>query len=60
MQVLRWMRAVGDTVFAAGIVALAWFVIGLATGWSIRKEDEPSDLGGRHIEPARERELVNN
>jgi nitric oxide reductase subunit B len=60
MQVLRWLRVVGDTVFAAGIVALAWFVLGLATGWSIRKEDEPSDTEGRLVEPARDRELVNN
>jgi nitric oxide reductase subunit B len=36
LQVLRWMRAIGDTVFAAGIVALAWFVLGLKMGWSIQ------------------------
>lgn len=35
MQTLRWLRIVGDTVFAAGSVALAIFVIGLKTGWSI-------------------------
>jgi nitric oxide reductase subunit B len=33
----RWMRVIGDTVFAAGTIALAWFVIGLKTGWSIEK-----------------------
>jgi len=44
-----------------GIVALAWFVIGLATGWSIRKEEEEaSDTRDRLIEPARDREFVNN
>ena len=37
LQTLRWMRIVGDTVFAAGSVALAIFVIGLKTGWSIDK-----------------------
>ena len=37
MQVLRWLRAVGDTVFAAGIVALGWFVVGLRFGWSLEK-----------------------
>jgi nitric oxide reductase subunit B len=37
MQTLRWLRIVGDTVFAAGSVALAIFVIGLKTGWSIDK-----------------------
>ncbi|HPM18786.1 MAG: nitric-oxide reductase large subunit [Bacteroidales bacterium] len=35
MQVFRWLRLVGDTVFAVGAVALALFVIGLKTGWSI-------------------------
>ena len=33
----RWMRIFGDTIFAIGSVALAWFVIGLKTGWSIDK-----------------------
>jgi nitric oxide reductase subunit B len=37
LQTLRWLRIVGDTVFAAGSVALAIFVIGLKTGWSIDK-----------------------
>lgn len=38
MQNLRWLRAVGDTVFAAGVVALAWFVVGLKTGWSLEPD----------------------
>jgi nitric oxide reductase subunit B len=37
LQSLRWLRIVGDTVFAAGSVALAIFVIGLKTGWSVDK-----------------------
>ena len=37
MQTLRWLRAPGDTVFAAGAVLLAWFVVGLKTGWSLEK-----------------------
>jgi hypothetical protein len=28
------LRLVGDTVFLAGVASLAWFVIGLRTGWS--------------------------
>ena len=36
LQTLRWLRAIGDTIFAAGIIALAVFVLGLKTGWSIR------------------------
>ncbi len=34
----KWMRIFGDTIFAAGSVALAWFIFGLATGWSIKKK----------------------
>lgn len=40
MDNLRWMRVIGDTLFAAGMMALGWFVIGLKTGWSIGKEKE--------------------
>jgi nitric oxide reductase subunit B len=36
MKNLRWMRVFGDTLFAAGVVALVWFVIGLKTGHSLR------------------------
>ncbi len=37
MQTLRWLRIVGDTIFAFGGVALGWFCLGLWTGWSIKK-----------------------
>jgi nitric oxide reductase subunit B len=37
MQTLRWLRVIGDTIFSIGAIALAWFVIGLKTGWSINK-----------------------
>lgn len=37
LQFIRWLRIIGDTIFAIGTVALAWFVIGLAGGWSIDK-----------------------
>ncbi len=33
----KWLRIFGDTIFAAGTVALAWFIFGLAGGWSIKK-----------------------
>lgn len=39
MNTLRWMRLFGDTIFALGTVALAIFVIGLATGWSYKKDE---------------------
>ena len=38
MQTLRWMRVFGDTIFAVGILALAYFVLGLKTGWSLKGE----------------------
>jgi len=37
LQTLRWLRIVGDSVFAAGSVALALFVTGLKAGWSVDK-----------------------
>lgn len=36
---LRWLRIVGDTIFAGGVLAMAWFVAGLVFGWSYRRED---------------------
>ncbi|MCK9421056.1 MAG: nitric-oxide reductase large subunit [Bacteroidales bacterium] len=33
----RWLRVIGDTVFALGTLALAWFIFGLKGGWSIVK-----------------------
>jgi nitric oxide reductase subunit B len=33
----RWLRVIGDTVFALGTLALAWFIFGLKGGWSIKK-----------------------
>lgn len=38
MVTLKWLRAVGDTIFAIGTAALAWFVFGLKGGWSIVKK----------------------
>ena len=40
MDVLRWLRVVGDTIFAIGILALGWFVVGLKTGWSLTDIDD--------------------
>ncbi len=34
----KWLRMIGDTIFALGTVALAWFIFGLAGGWSIKKK----------------------
>ncbi len=40
MQTLRWLRVIGDTIFATGVLALGWFVLGLKTGWSLKAEHE--------------------
>ena len=40
MDRLRWMRLIGDTIFACGSVTLGIFVLGLKTGWSTRPEQE--------------------
>jgi nitric oxide reductase subunit B len=34
LEKLRWMRMIGDVVFAVGILAIGWFVVGLTLGWS--------------------------
>lgn len=41
MDVLRWLRVVGDTIFAVGILGLGWFVVGLKTGWSLTGAEDP-------------------
>ena len=37
LETIRWLRAIGDTIFAIGALYLGWFVFGLKTGWSIKK-----------------------
>lgn len=38
LDAFRWLRVLGDTVFAIGAVALCWFIFGLKGGWSLKKE----------------------
>jgi nitric oxide reductase subunit B len=38
MVTLKWLRVIGDTIFALGTVSLAWFIFGLKGGWSIEKK----------------------
>src|SRR5262249_48193121 len=53
MNELRWLRMIGDSIFAVGAVVLGWFVLGLVTGhsyddhgyvaegqWEVREEEE--------------------
>ncbi len=35
MQTLRWMRVIGDTIFAVGALVLVYFVFGLSAGYSV-------------------------
>lgn len=51
MDTLRWLRVVGDTVFAVGVLALAYFVVGLKTGWSLAPGEE--DVSEAHYPSAR-------
>ena len=37
MNILRWMRVPGDTIFAIGSVVLVVFIVGLGTGFSLKK-----------------------
>lgn len=58
MNTLRWLRVVGDTIFAGGVLALGWFILGLKTGWSLAPADTPraaaalAVAGGHTQEPA--------
>jgi nitric oxide reductase subunit B len=50
MQTLRWLRVVGDTIFSVGVVAFAWFVLGLVTGRSLgAREDARTEERARDV-----------
>ncbi|MCC6590552.1 MAG: nitric-oxide reductase large subunit [Bryobacterales bacterium] len=40
MDRLRWMRVIGDSIFAIGALLLGWFVLGLVTGHSFDRRAE--------------------
>ena len=50
LQFFRWLRAPGDILFTAGVVALVIFVAGLALGFSYEKEK----VGAPSLEPVRD------
>ncbi|HET6345178.1 MAG TPA: cbb3-type cytochrome c oxidase subunit I, partial [Myxococcota bacterium] len=52
MDTLRWLRVIGDTIFALGVVALGWFVLGLATGWSFLASASAPAEAPRVVGPA--------
>lgn len=55
IETFRWLRVIGDTIFAAGAVALAIFVIGLKTGGTARREGlrfgTPAPIPGADVQP---------
>lgn len=54
LQTLRWLRVIGDTIFAVGVLSLGYFVIGLKTGWSVKQaHDLPERGAGREALAAR-------
>jgi nitric oxide reductase subunit B len=51
MNVFRWLRVVGDTIFAVGMLGIGWFVVGLKTGWSLGDATEPLFRGPIALPP---------
>ncbi|MCO6437224.1 MAG: nitric-oxide reductase large subunit [Phycisphaerae bacterium] len=51
MDTLRWLRVIGDSIFALGVVALGWFVLGLKSGWSLADEPVPALVDERLAAP---------
>ncbi|RXQ95716.1 nitric-oxide reductase large subunit [Ancylomarina salipaludis] len=37
LDVFRWLRVFGDVIFGVGALALVYFIIGIKSGWSIKK-----------------------
>ncbi|HVP49394.1 MAG TPA: nitric-oxide reductase large subunit, partial [Bryobacteraceae bacterium] len=50
MNDLRWMRMIGDTIFALGAIVLGWFVLGLVTGHSYAEHGYVPE-GGWEVRP---------
>jgi nitric oxide reductase subunit B len=38
IHTFKWLRVIGDTIFALGTLALAYFIFGLKGGWSLIKK----------------------
>lgn len=36
--IFKWLRMIGDIIFASGTLALVWFIFGLSGGWSLKKQ----------------------
>ena len=53
MDTLKWMRVPGDTAFALGAIVLGWFVLGLATGWSLERRGAVEEGSTQVLPPGR-------
>jgi len=40
--IFKWLRFIGDTIFAVGSIALAYFIVGLKIGWSLKEKNNIS------------------
>lgn len=52
LDTFRWLRLIGDTIFAMGVLVLGWFVIGLKTGWSVKEEIDIAPENYPKVRPA--------
>jgi nitric oxide reductase subunit B len=48
VTVFKWLRIPGDTIFALGILTIVLFILGLATGHSLRKESSGASNHSEH------------
>lgn len=49
VSVFKWLRVIGDTVFAVGAVTMSLFVFGLATGHSLKGPKEKEELSREKV-----------
>jgi nitric oxide reductase subunit B len=52
MQTLRWLRMVGDSLFALGGLCFGWFVVGLKTGWSLSAPEDITPVAAAESQTA--------
>jgi nitric oxide reductase subunit B len=43
ISTLRWLRVIGDSIFAVGALVLGWFIAGLALGYSYDRAGEVAE-----------------
>jgi nitric oxide reductase subunit B len=51
-QTLRWLRMIGDSLFALGGLAFGWFVLGLKTDWSLAPSERDQEQAAPAAGPA--------